>query len=256
MLKQHIDSNNLHHAYLIEGEKSFVLLEIYSILEDLNIKIKGNPDLSYFEYDSFKIDDARKLKTLTSDKGFSEGIDSKKIFIISANSFLLEAQNSLLKVFEEPISNTHFFIITPSHQSFIPTLLSRFYLIKDEHSADGSLNQKENTDNAKSFIDSSFSSRIDFLKKLLAVDKKDEENDIDAPRTRALNFLNYIEHALHKKVFSAEARLPQTSELAEAGLRQIEVFEQILKVRKYLRQPGSSAKMLMESVSLAIPEKI
>src|SRR3989344_1610534 len=105
MIIESLNKDNLHHAYLIEGDKDKILPELLEFIEKLGVK-QGSADFSQIELDTFKVEDARNLKSYAMEKGFSA---QKKIFIISANSFLLEAQNTLLKVFEEPIENTHFF---------------------------------------------------------------------------------------------------------------------------------------------------
>jgi len=48
-----------------------------------------------------------------------------KYIFLCGNSFRVEAQNSLLKVLEEPPSNIIFLIITTSKNSILPTILSR-----------------------------------------------------------------------------------------------------------------------------------
>ena len=59
----------------------------------------------------------------------------KKIFIICVNNFSLDAQNVLLKMFEEPIENTHFFLIVPDTNALLKTFVSRFYLISEKPKA-------------------------------------------------------------------------------------------------------------------------
>src|SRR3989338_11121619 len=122
---EHIDKNNMHHAYLIEGAREEVVPEIVAFCESLDIKTVGNPDFCHIAIDNFKIEDAFNLRAMTSDKSFTS---AKKIFMICANSFSLDAQNVLLKVFEEPIENTHFFLIVPDTNSLLKTLVSRFYV--------------------------------------------------------------------------------------------------------------------------------
>lgn len=51
--------------------------------------------------------------------------DSTKYIILCGNSFRVEAQNSLLKVLEEPPKNIIFIMITISKNSILPTILSR-----------------------------------------------------------------------------------------------------------------------------------
>lgn len=67
----------------------------------------------------------------------------KKFILLCGSTFRVEAQNSLLKVLEEPPSNIVFIIITNSKSSILPTILSRIphkFLkkaqIKEEFSGD------------------------------------------------------------------------------------------------------------------------
>lgn len=242
MILKYLDKNNLHHAYLIEGVQDEVVIEITEFLKSLGINTVGNPDFIHIQLDSFKIEDARNLKTYVVQKSFSS---EKRIFIITANNFLLEAQNSLLKTFEEPIENTHFFIIVPDTNALLRTFISRFYLI----SVRQDLSETEVIKEAEKFITMPLKSRIDFIKELLAEPEENLEEEppsggssskLDFPRSKALKFLNTLEYSLHKKVVS------------KAGF-DIATFQHLFKVRKFLRMPGSSTKTLMESVALIIP---
>ena len=232
MISKHFDKEKPHHAYLIEGERDEIIGEILKFVESFGVSVVGNPDFCHITLDSFKIEDARNLKSLGSNKSFSTG---KKVFVVSANSFLLEAQNTLLKIFEEPIENTHFFLITPDVNALLPTFISRFYVISSKNGSDQGLKSAEN------FITIPLAQRIDFIKELLTEREEDEEaNPTESSRAKALNFLNSLESVLHKKFLLSK-------------VKSINIFEQIFKVRKFLRMPGSSAKSLMESVALAIP---
>src|SRR3989344_9107345 len=119
MIKKHLDKNNLHHAYLIEGSREEIIPEIFSFCESLDIKTSGNPDFCHIVVDNFKIDEAFDLRSMSSNKSFTA---SKKIFLISANSFSLDAQNVLLKMFEEPTEDTHFFLVVPDANALLKTL--------------------------------------------------------------------------------------------------------------------------------------
>ncbi len=233
MISDHLDKKNPHHAYLIEGRREEVTPNIILFAESLGVKTAGNADLSVMHIDSFKVEDARALKILASERGY----ESKRIFIVSTNSFLLEAQNTLLKIFEEPIENTIFFLIVPDVNALLPTLISRFYLIKAKgESAEG-------LKDAEKFITLPLVRRIDFLKELLAEPEEDDEAEIasqDSARSKALQFLNQVEYVLHRETRSKLPFDPTP-------------FEQMFKARKFLRMPGSSAKMLLESVALNIP---
>lgn len=236
---EYLNKNNLHHAYLIEGEREQITPDILAFCESLDIKTSGNPDFCHIVIDNFKIDEAFSLRAMSSDKGFSKG---KKVFLVSFNSISLDAQNVLLKMFEEPIEDTHFFVVVPDINSLLKTLVSRFYLIY------GDQNLAENTKEAEQFINSSLPKRIEFIKELLLESEEEDEegNEIvalDSARSKALKFLNDLESTLHQKFVS---RVP-----LDTGF-----FEHIFKVREFLRMPGSSTKTLMESVALIVPEKI
>ncbi|KKQ21175.1 MAG: hypothetical protein US33_C0008G0011 [Parcubacteria group bacterium GW2011_GWC1_36_9] len=223
MIKEYLDRNNLHHAYLIEGKREEIVPELFEFINSLGINTNANPDFVHMSLDSFKIKDARNLRSYAAEKSFSLGHSSstdevfaKKIFIISANHFLLEAQNSLLKMFEEPIKNTHFLA--------------------------------EETKDAEKFISMPLKSRIDFIKNLLI--EPEEENEegneivvLDSTRSKALKFLNALELVLHQKQLMSKMPFD------------ISCFKHFFKVREFLRMPGSSVKTLMESVALVIPEK-
>lgn len=56
--------------------------------------------------------------------------NSEKIIIIMAESFRTEAQNFLLKLFEEPPRNIKFLIVSPSKNLLLPTIRSRFIFEK------------------------------------------------------------------------------------------------------------------------------
>ena len=233
-ISKYFDKNNLHHAYLIEGARAEIVPQILDLMQEFGVAVTGNPDFLHITLDSFKIEDARNLKSFSVERGISE---NKKIFIISANNFLLEAQNTLLKMFEEPIENTHFFLIVPDINILLPTLVSRFYLISARQGL------AEGIKEAEKFIIMPLQGRLDFIKELLADgDEADTEVIVlDSARAKALKFLNSLEFVLHKQFIP---RVP---------LGRVDFFRQIFKVREFLRQPGSSAKSLMESVALTIP---
>ena len=222
---EHLDKKKLHHAYLIEGVGDVILPQILEFVKDMEvIEIK---------LDTFKIDDARNLKSYESFKPID-----KKAFVISTNSFLLEAQNAMLKMFEEPIENTHFFVIVPAVNTLLQTFVSRFYVISPK-TVFG-----DEAKVAEQFIKMPLPSRINFIKELLAEPEEDstevgEDLSLDSTRAKAIKFLNTLEQTLHSNI--------------SKGLFDTSYFHHIFKVREFLRMPGSSTKTLMESVALVVP---
>ena len=115
-----IFAGNLHHAYLLVGG-GFADV-------DETLKNQGTiaPEIRKTVCDTLNIDLARDIAESSGRKSFSGG---KKFFLISANIITEEAQNSMLKIFEEPAPDTHFFVFLPQ-DTLLPTLRSRMQVIK------------------------------------------------------------------------------------------------------------------------------
>ncbi len=209
---------------MIEGAREEILPEVLEFVKEMEVV--------HIQLDSFKIEDARNLKSYE----FLKATEKKKAFVISTNNFLLEAQNTLLKMFEEPIENTHFFLVVPDASALLKTFSSRFYLIKTNEDID--------LKDAEKFLEMNLNMRTNFIKELLKEEDVPTESvgKDDSTRSKASKFLNALESMLHQKSLS-RSNLDSSASY----------FQQIFKVRKFLRQPGSSAKSLMESVALVIP---
>ena len=119
-----------HHAYFIHAFKDGAHKLKEFLKEKFNISHSQNPDFYHEKFDVIGIDDSRRLKELHSSKSFKDG--TKRIFIIESTGITREAQNALLKIFEEPNEDTHFFLIMPSVEMLLPTLRSRLSIIKTE----------------------------------------------------------------------------------------------------------------------------
>lgn len=210
-------TNNLHHAYAIEGEKKSILSELYHFFEnELKIQTKANPDFYFNEFESFGIDNGREL----ANYAFRKSVDGNiRIFVIVISSITIEAQNALLKLFEEPTDGTHFFIIIQSSNIFLPTLRSRFNIISQ------GLSLETATKNVlvNKFLKSTKSERIKLFENIIKEKNKEE----------ALNFLNDLEAILYKN-----------------KTKNTEIFEILQKSRSYLRGRAPSIKMILENISI------
>jgi hypothetical protein len=70
-IEDHLDKSNLHHAYLIEGEREGIMVEVTKFVGRLGINTVGSSDFTCVSFDSLRIEDARNLKSYGSQKGFS-----------------------------------------------------------------------------------------------------------------------------------------------------------------------------------------
>ncbi|PIR38019.1 MAG: hypothetical protein COV34_02370 [Candidatus Zambryskibacteria bacterium CG10_big_fil_rev_8_21_14_0_10_42_12] len=86
----------------------------------------GNPDFIFRSYDRMAVDHAHELRELLGNKPLVT-----RICIVSVGVVLHEAQNALLKIFEDPPSNTHFFMVSETDSYLLPTLRSRFFVHRE-----------------------------------------------------------------------------------------------------------------------------
>jgi len=221
----------LHHAYCLEGERGELFSKLRDFFESqLNFLTKGNPDFWYGEFDTFGIDDGRLLKVMASRRPL-DSVQGKKIFVIAFNFITREAQNSLLKTFEEPTEGTHFFIITPSSEILLPTLKSRLFLISPPNIQTSDVRIFRGG-NMESFLAACGSERIKMLKKM--IDEKDKAG--------AISFLNDLEVCLRERYD------PQ-----KMGTGEPFIFEEIRKCRSYLHDRAPSVKMILEYIAILVP---
>lgn len=127
---------------------------LHSYYNNLGIRLANNPDFIAFRGETFGIDEARELRILSTRKA----VTSSKIFLMTPMRLTLEAQNALLKTFEDPFPDTYFFLTVREESLIVPTLLSRMQTIR-LHGGDVSAD----TD-AKKFLSSSLKDRLIFAK--------------------------------------------------------------------------------------------
>lgn len=209
---------SLHHAYFIEGDRRAALADIEKFLyESFKIIRQGHPDIHYSEHESFGIDESRRLRDMQSMKPVLGG---KKIFIIALSGITNEAQNSLLKIFEEPTPETHFFVISSSARMLLPTLRSRVVVISHPSAKNISLGDNE----AERFVAMSPRDRLTFV-----ADMAEEKN-----KTAVEMFLKALIAELYEKKLKTRAKsIKETVSLAE-----------------YVKDRSPSLKLILERVAM------
>lgn len=219
-LIEQFDIHNLHHAYMVVGNRDSLEETLFAFLKDtLQFSIQGNPDFSHTAFETFGIDDARNITDQHARKPFQ---GDKKIFFISTNSVTIEAQNALLKLFEEPMPGNHFFLIIPDEYSIIPTLRSRMVVVYDDTHV--SLKKQ-----GALFLQSSIADRLKQISDI--VDSKDKEE--------AKLLIRSITEVLHKEDLQKYAS----------------VLRDLVKAEEYMSDRAPSLKMLLEHIAYRIPIK-
>ncbi len=219
MIKLSNNWNEIHHAILIEGDEK-TRDSLFAKLNEIGLQTKANPDLNQIDLEVFGIDDARDFVFWS---GLKPIANEKKVAVVCVKSITVEAQNSLLKCIEEPAENTHFFFIVETARALLPTLLSRMMF----HSRA----EQEELSQAREFLRSEIKERLSMIKKIA---KKEDKN---------------IMRFLIQDVEGQFARSRKTSGAKSTLLRRVVEASRFANIR------GGSPKMILEWLSVVIPEK-
>lgn len=212
-----------HHAYVCEGPQKLLGELAQNARKLFNFDTGHNPDVQVMVYEKFGIDDSEALKTAVSFKTIS----GRALYIIGIGSITTEAQQALLKLFEEPQQGVIFVLLVP-HGSLIATLRSRMLPYPQ------AIEFKQNLSAVKKFLQVSPKLRSIAIAALL----KDEEG----VRERVREFVDSLERELYTQLEKSKGK---------RGLR--EGLEDIAKVRSYLGDRSQSLKMLLEHLALSLP---
>lgn len=211
--------NNLHHAYVCVGNIENIFPDFETFLADeLSVSTVGNPDYRVFAEPTLSIDTARLLGTLQAQKNFS---GQKQVFVIKTGYIGEEAQNALLKIFEEPTEGTHFFVFIPQ-DTLLPTLRSRVRI----------LHQVDLEKNNISFLKLSLPERLAHIKKVT-----EDISDEKKTKQSAIDLLNQIEQELYEQGG------------VDTHGKELLVCD---KARTTLFSRGAMTKMILEHVALSL----
>lgn len=209
------NSGTLHHAYIIEGGGEMLREKLFGFLSDtLKHSVRGNPDFWHGQFETFGVDDARNLRDAQANRAVTNG---RKIFVVETGFVTVEAQNALLKVFEEPTPNTHFFIILPTAEALLPTLRSRTLIVSGS--------QENGSGEAEKFL------KLAVPERLAMAAEISEAKD----KARSIGLINDLIVSLGK----GKSRDPA-------------VLQELLKMRGYLNDRSPSLKLILEHISLML----
>ncbi len=221
------NTGNIHHAYCIEGKGAEVIVKLRTFFEhDLDFTTTANPDFYLKESETMTIDDGRELKEIHLRKAF--GPSGRKIHIIKTNTITREAQNALLKIFEEPKLGNHFFLVVPSAAIILPTLRSRMVIVKDGISEPYDLKTPEH------FFKAPVAKRLEIVKDLIEAIQNEEKTKADA-----VLFVDQLERT--KRTATSPEKMTK---------KDVWLLEELSKCRRYLGDRAPSVKQLLEHIAL------
>ncbi|MFZ3044175.1 MAG: hypothetical protein WA058_03690 [Minisyncoccia bacterium] len=219
-----------HHAFVIEAESEEGITIAQTWAEkELGIQVKGNPDVAVMQLGLLSVDDARRVTELAAGAPFA---GEHKVVIISASRAYHEAQNALLKVFEEPPKGTYLFLIMPSLGGLLPTLRSRVQILNDSNVGPP---RSYIPEAAEEFMKGSGEERSAIIKRLTS--GKDDEKKREL-RSEAIAIINDIEAAAYR---------------SQISVKHAELLADIAELRGHLYDRSAPVKMILEHLSLVIP---
>jgi hypothetical protein len=213
-----------HHALLYIGPHEECLLQIPR-------EHRTGVDAEVIVRDSLDIAEARAL----AEKAWSRPIaGEKRTFVISCTHIPHDAQNALLKLFEDPPATAQFYIIVPRAELLLPTLRSRLHLAYEANAA-----HEPQGEATRAYLAASYRDRLAHVAELA----KEKEKTKDTTLMRAL--VAGIERAAGFGV-AKDAH----------GERSASFLRDALLCSQYAETRGASHKMLLEHLALSIPQAI
>lgn len=208
-----------HHANLLVASPKQAEDYIERLYGYLGLGTSHNPDRLVFSSKVFGIDEARELRLFSGRKAFNKaqaGKNGKKVILITSDFITPEAQNALLKTFEDPAPDTFFFVVMRDENLLLPTLRSRMSVTRLHNHEDVRLEE------VATFLSSPVKKRLSFSKKFV-----DEERNISV-------FLDDLLLFLRK---NKEAK---------------ELIGKVYNVKKLVRGSSQASRLVMEHLSLVL----
>lgn len=225
-----------HHAYLYVGgqEQGIEAARSYAA-SHLGIEGSDTPDIAVFAYEGlFPVAVARRVISFAA-QAPSKG--DQKLIVLAGGRIQHEAQNALLKLFEEPSEGTTLVLVVPSAGIILPTLASR--LIEFPHE------QQARSAAADAFLAASPAERAKLVTKLVARTKSDKDDEKQAARTEAVHICgSLIEAAYAKRRTASGAKAHELDNF----LSDLDRFMPILHTS------SAPLKLIFEHILLVMPE--
>lgn len=206
-----------HHALLITASNRIEAAErIYNELK------QQSPAHTFFNQTVLDIETARKIISWANTP-----YNEEKFAVISFHTAGLEAQNTLLKILEEPRNGIRFILVTSNKENLIATVLSRVVCVEEN-------DNKESLYEATKFLETSHALRMKLPYVVDILSRTDEEDRKDRESVR--EFILALASVLNENSVS------------------LNYVEETLQSASYAADPSASGKALLEYLSLLLPQ--
>lgn len=235
MKKRHPENSRhprRHHAFVIEApaEEGIETARAWAERE-LEMTGANNPDILVLRHGLFSVEDARRVYGAAGQTPFVGG---HTVVIITANRAYHEAQNALLKLFEEPPRGTYLFLILPTLGGLLPTLRSRVQVL------DTNVTNRTVPERAGQFLKASRDKRSALIKKLTSGKDEEERREL---REEAIAIMNEVEAAAYQKLKNQGGDKTVVALLSDIAVLRSSLYDRSAPVR-----------MILEHLSLVIPK--
>lgn len=207
-----------HHANLIP--------HAYSDIADALRTELGDVELVEIIEQTLPIERARDIVDIQLMKSG----ERDQVIVLAFDTATREAQNALLKVLEEPVASTFFFIVTPQEHLLLPTLRSRLSRLTT-YSSQSTAKTKQNAEAVK-FLKASVQERLEIIKPFI------EEKD----RQGTAHLIKDVTRAIENR-----------RESMDGGAVWADSLRQLNTLLTYSQDPASSPKMLLEHMAGIVP---
>lgn len=223
-----------HHAYVTEGTAESARGAVDAFLTgERGFARASDPDIERYAFAQLSVDDARRIQERASR---SAAGGNGKAIVVSALRFFHEAQNALLKIFEEPPPGATFVLIVPRAGALLPTLRSRLRPLPG-----GAPAHDEPHPLAAAFLAADGAGREKLVGKLADAAKADQDEQKQRARAEALAFVEGLVRAVRAR----EGKLEPAQ--YQAFMKDAHAFLPILSER------SAPLKPILEHLRLVIP---
>lgn len=212
--------NTGHHAIAIVGDPLLLMVEVEDFLNNSNVNLA---DRWCEVFDNLHIDTSREIKNWQTTKPMAGEVKYGVFGVGTANE---EAQNTLLKVLEEPTAGTKFILLINSTGVLLPTVLSRLSVFNV-------VSEENDQTKAREFLMAEPSDRLIMLDEMFDY-KKDEQ-----VRLKIIKFVGECERVVQSRI-SAGAKL-------DSG------FGALSRTLKQLSDRSAVPRLIMDHLATTLP---
>lgn len=218
------------HAYIISGDAESAI----RVSTEFASRTYQNPDVVVLRHTLFSVEDARKL----SDVAHAAPLGDQKVVIVTATRFFHEAQNALLKLFEEPPPDTTLILVVLSEGMLLSTLRSRLTPLPG--STTGGLSEL-----ALEFLKADAGERDKLVAKLIDRSKSDKDAEKQRARSEAIRLVEDLIRVADKGQKGGKG----TDEL-------ISFIDDLMHFLPILHTRSAPLKLIFEHLTLVIPKDL